>query len=175
MIINCDSNSLSIVDWFQIVSAVGTVIAAFAAMITTFQNRKANIQLQKERHMMVKPLFRIRSHFEQRDKKRIEFNIVNLGFKRVMNSIDCDWDGTNGIKVKVIEFIENKNGDDLKIVFDFSGCEEKNIRGSLSLVYSDIFGKQYKETVNIEINSTYNDIHEEYIPILKNLVGEYFI
>jgi hypothetical protein len=170
-----EGNTLSAVDWAQIASAVGTVVAAVMAMITAFQMRRSNKHIEIERHLMVKPLFRIRSHFEQRLEKKIEFNVVNLGFNRVMNSIDTVWEGNEGVRVTIKEFHKKSpQDDDLQITLDFFECADINIRGSLFVVYTDVLGKLYKERVNVEINSVYVDINEEYIPILEGLVNTYF-
>lgn len=172
MIFLLEDKSLSVVDYFQILGAIGTVAAALFAMVTTLQNRKANKQIQNERHMMVKPSYRIRSTLEQRIEKIIEINVINIGFNRTMNTIDADWSGTQGVKVSVKEIVqknsnEQNDKDDLEIIMNFSDCTEKEIKGSLSLLYSDILGKQYKESVPIEVNNTYNEIAEEEFLILK--------
>ena len=93
--------SLSIVDWAQIGIAVGTLFAALFAIITTIQNRTANKQLQLERHMLVKPIFTIRTTFEKRVEKHITLDVVNIGYTKIKNAIGGSWSGTSGIKVDV--------------------------------------------------------------------------
>lgn len=173
-----ESDSLSIVDYFQIAAAIGTVVAALAAMITTFQNRKANKQLETERHMMVKPTFRIQSHFEQREERIIDINALNIGFNRVQNHIDIGWTGPEKVKTSIkeqYEVFEGTINHSLKIRLDFSEFKEYEINGILTVTYTDILGKLFIESVPIKIKYHFNDLTEEYLPILQNkLVGEVF-
>ncbi|KWW22730.1 hypothetical protein AS888_00010 [Peribacillus simplex] len=170
-------SSLSMVDYFQILSALGTVVAAFTAMITTLQNRKANKELEFERHIMVKPVFRINLISEMRLEKIIQLEVINIGFNRVMSSIEGGWKGSAGVKVSVKEIRSNDTQrDDLQIQLDFSECIEKNIKGSLSLNYADILGKSFEESVIIEINSVYDELAEVEYPILKEgLISQKFM
>ncbi|TMN21860.1 hypothetical protein [Lentibacillus cibarius] len=174
-----ESDSLSVVDYFQIVAAIGTVLAALAAMITTLQNRKANKELETERHMMVKPTFRIQSHFEQREERIIDINALNIGFNRVLNGINVSWAGPEKVKSSIkeqYESMESAMNHSLKIRLDFSECKEYEINGTLSITYTDILGKLYKESIPINIIYHFNNITEEYLPILQNqLVGKAFI
>ncbi|MBR7798294.1 hypothetical protein GT022_20035 [Agaribacter marinus] len=173
-----ESSSLSIVDVFQIAAGIGTVAAAIFALMTTLQNRKANKLLENERHMMVKPSFRVQSTFEQREERIIDIIVDNIGFNRVLNGIKCDWSGTENVKTVVKEYYEssgNSNNHKLKIRLGFSECKEKEVIGILTLSYSNILGKLYEESIQMDIEYNFNDITEEYIPILKSkLTGEVF-
>ncbi|MEK4130188.1 hypothetical protein NYE67_10930 [Solibacillus sp. FSL W8-0474] len=173
-----NKDSLSIVDWAQIASAIGTVLAAIFALITTLQNRKANKLLNDERHLMVKPSFRINSTFEKGDAKQVDLGVINLGFNRVMNNIEGTWEGNAGVKISVIEVIDERTKDNkLTVIIDYSACNiESDITGSLSLSYANVYGKLYMESVEVEIKRTYYEHYEGYYFDLKEgLVGQAFI
>jgi hypothetical protein len=171
------SQEMSLVDYFQIASAVGTVAAAFVALITTLQNRKANRFLQEERHMMVKPSFKINGTFEKREEREIDFSVVNLGFNRVMNGINCEWVGNQKVDVSAYEVLptgyDNLNhGLKIKLIFPKN---DEVVKGKILLFYSDILGKSYRESTDIEINKVFNEIWEDTVPILKSVTDEYFV
>lgn len=178
--VNEITNGLSIVDWAQIIASVGTSIAALSAMITTFQNRSAKKKMDNERHMMVKPSYRILVASQNKLAKKIEFRVINVGFDRVMNSIDFDWNGTHGVEVNVNEIINKNNSDDgsfCEIVLDLSKCDSsiKEIKGKLILVYVDVLGKSYKEMVDVFILYKYNELVDKYTPELQgNMYGKAF-
>ncbi|PAE06399.1 hypothetical protein CHI12_16625 [Terribacillus saccharophilus] len=172
--------SLSVVDYFQMLGAIGTLAAALFAMITTIQNRKANKQIEFERHMMVKPSYRIQSTSEQRTEKIIKINAINIGYHRTMNQIAGEWNGTPGVNVSVKEVIRKGNNEqnniDIEIIMNCSDCTEKKIEGTLSIIYTNILGKQYTESVPIEAENIFNEYAEEEFLILKEgLTKQYFL
>jgi len=180
-----ESDSLSVVDWFQIISAIATALAAGAALVTALQNRKAhkeiekvNKQLENERHTMVKPSFRIRSIFEKRLEKIIEFSVYNVGFER-HNPIEGEWIGSEGVSVTIKEHFKAPNDLDqpnLEIILNYKdGWQNNEVKGDLILSYKDVLGKDYKESIYIKIEGHYDEVYDEHNPILKSeVIGTYF-
>ncbi|MCY9017250.1 hypothetical protein MOF27_07360 [Priestia megaterium] len=173
-----ESDSLSVVDWFQIISAIATALAAGAALVTALQNRKANKQLENERHTMVKPSFRIRSIYEKRPEKVIEFSVYNVGFER-HNPIVGEWAGSEGVSVTIKEHFKAPNDFDqpnLDVILNYAaGWKNNEVKGDLILSYKDVLGKDYKESIYIEIEGYYDEVYEEHNPVLKSkVVSKYF-
>ncbi|MED4234422.1 hypothetical protein [Priestia megaterium] len=173
-----ESDSLSVVDWFQIISAIATALAAGAALVTALQNRKANKELENERHTMVKPSFRIRSIFEKRLEKIIEFSVYNVGFER-HKPIEGEWIGSEGVSVTIKEHFKAPNDLDqpnLDIIMNYKeGWQNHEVKGNLILSYKDVLGKDYKESIYIKIEGYYDEVYEEHNPILKSeVIGTYF-
>ena len=174
-----NKDTLTVVDWFQIASAIGTVLAAIFALATTLQNRKANKLLDEERHLLVKPSFKVQAIFEQRDVSKIEISTTNLGFNRIMNTIEVAWEGTEGVEVSAKEIINNQTKDiNLKILMNYSKCVSKkeNIKGKIYLNYLNVLGKSYTEFLEVEIACTYYELLEAYyFELNEGLVGQNFI
>lgn len=167
--------SFSLSEWTQIIVAIGTAVAAIAATITTFQNKKVSKQMESERHLMIKPQFIVQSVFEKRIERNIDLEVINIGFNKLMNLVNVAWDGTSEVNLDIINRIEdNEKNRGVRIRLDFLNVDEKRINGKLFLIYKDLLGKEYKEYIPIEIIYNYENEHEGGLPILKGVNGEVF-
>lgn len=139
-----------------VVSAIATSIAAICALVTTRQNRTVNKDMKIERHAMVKPIFQIKYIFEKSIDKTIDLGIKNIGFDK-FNSLNAYWQGADGVEVIIFEDSTNEDRDYvIKLNFGKARFTEEKTNGKLILFFIDILGKEYKESIEIDIHNNHN-------------------
>ena len=165
---------LNIVDISQIVSTGATAIAAIMAMITTLQNRQSNKEAEKERHAMVKLIFIVKSTFEKRTIRQIDFKVKNIGYDK-FTDILAIWSGSNGVDVEIKNEQDEDNRQYLIVMNYITNTKEQgSIEGNLTLVYTNVLGKKYNESIKVVIEKGYYDAIEEYNPELRRVTSEMF-
>lgn len=159
----------NIVEWTQAISAIGTAVAAIAAMVTTFQNRKSIKDAEKERHGLIKPIFRVERIEVNKKNKIIKLTIRNVGFEKVKN-VNIFWEGDSGVTAKLRKVVRPERlADDHELELSFYEAyqEPKDIEGKIQIAHTDVLGKTYKENVDVFIENKYYEFPEEYSPELK--------
>lgn len=136
---------------WEIISSIASAVAAIMALITTIQNRNANIKMDEERLAAVKPIFLINSVSEFRIEHRIDIGIKNIGYER-LGKINVIWEGPKDIEVNLTRVLNNnKNDKDYIINVNYNKAYEdgNNIIGKLTLLYYNIYNKKYYESIDI--------------------------
>lgn len=168
--------ALGTADKAQVISAIATGIAAITALITTIQNHKSIKKQEEERHAMFKPKFIVTGVFENRIDRIYKIDVENFGYSK-LNNIIAKWEGTENATTKLIKIIEKDKKLKYKIEMKFDNKSNyvKPVEGKLMLIYVDVLGKKYNESISLIFDEVYNDINEKYYLELENIYGEEFI
>ncbi|MDC6268025.1 hypothetical protein [Lysinibacillus fusiformis] len=162
-------------DFVTVIATVISAVAAIAAAVSAYFTFLTNRDLKKERHVMIKPIFRVKSVNENHEFGMIFIGVKNVGYKRAKNTIQIEWVGGSGVTVTIDDMWNSSNAEDedFRITLHYKN-EMEAVRGHLNLIYSDIFSKEYVEILNVEITYDYNDFIEKKQRRLTPIDGKYF-
>lgn len=157
------------------ISAIASAVSAIMAFITTIQNKKANEKIDEERHAMVRPNFVVTGVTENRIERKYKIQVLNIGYN-VLNDIAIRWEGNKKADLEMDKYVENDKTltYEINIRFDKENNNIKKIEGELTLIYTDILGKQYNKSIKLIFNEIYNDLSEIYYLVLENINGKEF-
>lgn len=170
-------------DWGKVVNIVDlattiAAVAAFSAAASAYFTFRTNQRLIEERHALVKPIFRVRGTYEQRDVKLINIFIKNVGYRSVKNSMQVEWIGNEGVEVSINDLwnlYTDNNDPEVEVTLNYKSYNStETVRGHINLIYFDVLGKKYVEILHIEINYIYSETIEEYVPIPRSINAKYF-